>query len=177
VKGEIGGDLLGSEGTGVFFFIHQFDSSHPHITVIEIKVLGVVDGVSDLDSVSDIGRGYLIEATFEADGGIVIDHAFIADEEYLIQLRLGESSDGHCVDGRTVAIHRSFSDASMQLVVVVLLEPQPEGLVEFFEADTLLDPGKETITDSSKKAFNFPAGGAVVWLGVGKGYPGQGTAA
>ena len=65
----------------------------------------------------------------------------------------------------------------MQLVVVVVLEPQPEGLVEFFEADTLLDPGEKAITDSSEKAFNFPAGGAVVWLGVGKGYAGQGTAA
>ena len=169
-------DLLGPEGTGVFLFIHQFDSSHPHITVIEVKVLGVVDGVSDLDSMSDIGRGYLIEATFEADGGIVIDHAFIADEEYLIQLRLGESSDGHSVDGGTVAIHRPLPDAGMQLMVVVLLEPQPEGLVEFFEADTLLDPGEETISDSSEKAFNFPTGGAVVWLGVGKGYAGQGTA-
>jgi hypothetical protein len=60
VKGELGVDLLGPEGTGVFLFIHQFDSAHPHITVIEVKVLGVVDGVSDLDSVSDIGRGYLI---------------------------------------------------------------------------------------------------------------------
>ena len=164
MKAELGGDLLGPEGTGVFLFIHQFDSAHPHITVIEVKVLGVVDWVSDLDSVSDIGRGYLIEATFEADGGIVIDYSFIADEEDLIQLRLGESSDGHSVDGGTVAIHRSFPDAGMQLVVVVLLEPQPEGLVEFFEADTLLDPGEETISDSSEKAFYFPAGGAVVWL-------------
>jgi molybdopterin biosynthesis enzyme MoaB len=123
VKGELGGDLLRPEGTGVFFFIHQFDSSHPHITVIEVKVLGVVDGVSDLDSVSDIGRGDLIKATFEADGGIVIDYSFIADEEDLIQLRLGESSDGHSVDRGIVAIHRSFSDAGMQLVVVVVLEP------------------------------------------------------
>ena len=81
-------DLLGPEGTGIFLFIHPFDSAHPHITVIEIKVLRVVDGVSDFDSVSDIGRRYLIKATFEADGGIVIDHAFIADEEDLIQLRL-----------------------------------------------------------------------------------------
>jgi serine/threonine protein kinase len=40
----------------------------------------------------------------------------MADKEDLIQLCLGESSDGHCVDGGIVAIHRSFSDAGMQLV-------------------------------------------------------------
>ena len=146
-------DLLGPEGTGIFLFIHLFDSAHPHITVIEIKVLGVIDGVSDLDSVSDIGRGDLIEAPFEADGGIVIDHAFIADKEDLIQLRLGESSDGHCVDGGIVAIHRSLPNAGMQLVVVVLLEPQPEGLVEFFEADLPLHSGEEAVSDRSEKAF------------------------
>jgi hypothetical protein len=164
VKAEVGVDLLGPEGTGIFLFIHLFDSAHPHITVIEIKVLGIVDGVSDFDSVSDIGCGDLVNRPFEADGGIVIDHAFMADKEDLIQLRLGESSDGHCVDGGIVAIHRSLPNAGMQLVVVVLLEPQPEGLVEFFEADPHLDPGEEAISDRSEKAFNFPAGGAVVWF-------------
>ncbi len=52
--------------------------------------MGVVDWVSDLDSVSDIGRGYLIKATFEADGGIVIDYSFMADEEDLIQFVPGD---------------------------------------------------------------------------------------
>ena len=35
--------------------------------------------MSDLDFVSDIGRRHLIEAAFEADGGIIVDHALMSD--------------------------------------------------------------------------------------------------
>jgi len=140
VKGEVGGDCIGSEGAGVFLFIHHLDFSYPHAIIIEVEFLGVIDGVTDLDPVPDIGRRDLIDRTFEADGGIVIDHTFMADEEDLIQLCPGKSSYGYFFDGGIVSIDRSFSDAGVDLVVVVFLEPQPEGLVEFLKGDTFLYP-------------------------------------
>ena len=106
---------------------------------------------------SDIGRGHLVQRTFEADGGIIVNNAFMADEEDLIQFRPGESSDGHCFHRGIIAIDRSLPDACMQLVVIVLLEPQPEGLVEFFEADTPLYPREETLTDGPKQPFHLTA--------------------
>jgi hypothetical protein len=139
VKGEVGGNFLRPEGTGIFSFVHQLDSSHPHVVVIEVEFLGIVDGVSDLDTVSYIGRGDFIDGSFKADGGIVIDDPFMSDEEDLIQFGPGQSSDGDPVDGGIVAVERSFSDAGVELMVVVVLEPQPEGFIEFIQSDILLD--------------------------------------
>jgi len=85
---------MGTEGAGIFFFIHQFDSAHPDAVVIEVELLGVVNGMSDLDFVSDIGRWYLVQSPFEADGGIVIDQSFVSDEEDLIEFGAGKSADG-----------------------------------------------------------------------------------
>jgi hypothetical protein len=88
VKGDVGWDRVGSKGTCVFLFIHQINSSYPHTVVIEIELVGIIDGVSNLDTLSNIGKGHLIDRAFEADGGIVIDYAFMADEEDLIQFCL-----------------------------------------------------------------------------------------
>jgi hypothetical protein len=138
VKGEVSGDLLRPKGTGIFPFVHQLDSSHSHVVVIEVELLGIVDRVSDLDTVSDIGRRDLVDGTFKADGGIVIDDPFMAYEEDLIQLSPGQSSDRDAIDGGIVSVDGSFSDACMEFMVVVVLEPQPEGFIELIQCDVVL---------------------------------------
>ena len=43
---EGGGDALGAEGAGVFFFVQELDFAHPHGVVVEVELLGVVDGMT-----------------------------------------------------------------------------------------------------------------------------------
>jgi hypothetical protein len=82
----MGRDLLGSEGTGILLFIEQLDSTHPNAVIIEVELFGGIDGVADLDTLTDVGGGDLVERPFKADGGVVIDHPLVADEEDFIQL-------------------------------------------------------------------------------------------
>jgi hypothetical protein len=77
----MGQDLLGPEGTGILLFIEQPDLTYPNPVVIEIEFPRVIDGVADLDPLTDIGSRDLVERAFEADGGIVIDDPFVADEK------------------------------------------------------------------------------------------------
>ncbi len=51
-----------------------------------------------------------------------------------------------------------------------------EGLIEFIEGETVLDPYDKAIPDGPEKAFHFSAGRAVIGFGVDQGDPGQGTA-
>jgi len=176
MEGEDGGNALGTEGAGVFLFIQELDFTNPHAVVIEVEILGVIDGVAEFDLWSDIGRGHLIEGAFETDGGVIIDEAFVADEEDLVEFSFREATELYPGYGCIVAVDGFISDAVMELVVVVLLEPQPESLVEFLESDSLLDAGKEAFTDSSEEAFYFSTGGAVVGFGVDEGDAGHGAA-
>jgi hypothetical protein len=86
VKGQMGRDLLGPKGAGILLFVKQSDLPYSNTVVIKVELLGVIDGVADLDALTDIGTGDLVERPFEADGGVVIDHPFVANEEDLIQL-------------------------------------------------------------------------------------------
>jgi hypothetical protein len=139
VEGEGGGDTLRAEGAGVFSFIQELDPAHPDVIVIEVELLGIVDRVTELDSLADVGLGDFVEGAFEADGGIVIDHALVADEEDLVEFGLGESTDLHPGDGGIVAVDGFIVDATMKLMVVVVLEPEPEGLVDLLKAEGLLE--------------------------------------
>ena len=93
MKGQMGGDLLGSEGAGIFLFIEQLDSAHPKAIVIEVEFFGGIDRVADLDTLTDIGSGDLVQRTFKANGSIMIDDPFVTDEKDFIQLLSGESAD------------------------------------------------------------------------------------
>jgi hypothetical protein len=135
VKRDAGGDGFGFEGAGVFPFIHEIDPSHPQAIVIEKEFLRVVDGVSDLDSLSDISRGDFINAPFKTDSGVVIDHAFMADEKDLVQFGLGKSPNGYSFNRDVIPIDGPFSDTGVQLVMILIIEPKPEGLIEFVQAD------------------------------------------
>jgi hypothetical protein len=77
----MGRDLLRSERAGILLFIKQPNLAYPKTVVIEVELLGGIDGVADLDTLTDIGGGDLVERTFGADGGIVIDNPFVADEK------------------------------------------------------------------------------------------------
>jgi hypothetical protein len=80
----MGRDLLRPEGAGILLFIEQPDLAHPNAVVIEVELFRVIDGMTDLDTLTDIGGGDLVERTFEADGGIVIDDPFMADKKDFI---------------------------------------------------------------------------------------------
>ena len=176
MKGQMGRDLLGPEGAGIFLFVEQLDPAHPNAIVIEVELFGVIDGVADLDPLADIGGGDLIESALEADGGIVIDDPFVADEEDLIELGPGEPSDQHPAHGGVIAIDGSFLDAGVEFMVIVVLEPEREGFVEFLQGHALLESREEPFADGPKEPFHLPARGTVIGLGVDEGDPGLGTA-
>jgi hypothetical protein len=77
----MGQDLLRPKGAGILLLIEQPDFAHPDTIVIEVELLRVIDGVSDFDTLTDIGGGDLVERTFKADGGIMIDDSFMTDEK------------------------------------------------------------------------------------------------
>ena len=133
VEGEVCGDGFGPEGACVFPFVHELDSAHPDAVIVEEKRIGVIDGVTDLDALTDIGGWDLVDGALEADGGIVIDDAFVADKEDLVELCLGKPPDGDSGDGCIVAVNGPLTDAGVDLVVVVVPEPEPEGLIELVD--------------------------------------------
>jgi len=153
VEGETCGNLLGAEGAGVFLFVEELDSAHADVIVIEVEFPWVIDGVTELDLLTDIGKGDLIQIALEADGGIVIDDAFVAYEKDLIEFGLGQSPDIDSGQGCVVAVDGPLADAGMELVVVIVLEPQPEGLIELLEGDPLLYPGEEAVADRSEESL------------------------
>ena len=173
---ELGVDLLGPEGAGIFFFIEELDPADTDPVIVEVELLGIIHRMTELDFLADIGGRHFIESALEADSGVIIDHPLVTDEEDLIQFGLGEPADLYPRDRGLVAVHRAFSDAAMKFVVVILLEPEPEGLVEFGQADAFLDTGQEAVPHGSKKSFYFSTGGTVVGFGVDQGDAGQGAA-
>jgi len=169
-------DLLGSEGAGIFLFIKQLDPADPKAIVIEVEFFELIDGMADLDPLADIGGGNLIESALEANGGIVIDHPFVSNEEDLIKLGSGEPSDEHPTHGSVIAVDGSFLNAGVEFMVVVVLEPESEGFVQFLQGYPLLNDGEEAFSHGPKEAFHFSAGRAVIGFGVNEGDPGLGTA-
>ena len=176
MKGELGVDLLGPEGAGIFLFIEELDPADTDPVIVEVEFLGIIHRMTELDLLTDIGGRNFIESALEADGGVIIDHPLVTDEEDLIQFGLGEPADLYPSHRGLVAVHGAFPEAAMELVVVILLEPEPEGLVEFGQADAFLDTGQEAVPHGSKKSFHFSTGGTVVRLGVDQGDAGQGAA-
>jgi hypothetical protein len=129
MEGEVAGDAVGPESAGIFLFIEQLDFTHPDPVIIEIEILRIVDGVAQFYFLPDIGGGNFIERTLETDCGVVVDHAFMADEKDLIEFRLGESADGDPLQGGMVTLDGFFPDTGVDFVMIVLLEPKREGLV------------------------------------------------
>jgi len=170
------GDWLGPEGAGILLFVKQLDSAYSKAVVIEVELFGVIDGVADLDALTDIGGGDLVERTFEADGGVVIDHPFVADEEDLVELGPGESADQRPAHRAVIAVDRSFPDAGVKFMVIVLLEPESKSFVDLFQGDAFLDAREEPFTDGSKQTFYLSAGRAIIGLRVDEGDAGLGTA-
>lgn len=152
---EVGGDGPWPECSGIFFFIDQFDSADPDAIVIEVEFLGIVHRMSDFDFMADIGWRDLIDSALKADGGIVIDQTFVSDEEDLVEFGPGKPADGNPFYGGIVSVNGPFTDAVMELVMVVFLKPEPKGLIEFVQGDALLDSGEESLSDGAEKSLHF----------------------
>jgi len=176
MKGQMGRDRLGPEGAGIFLLIEQLDAAAPNTVVIEVKLFGLIDRMADLDPLADIGGGNFIESALEADGGVVIDDPFVADEEDLIELGPGESSDEHPAYGSVITINGSFLDAGVKFMVVVVVEPESEGFVQFIETHPLLESREESFSHRAEVPFHLSTGRAVIGFGVNEGDPGLGTA-
>jgi hypothetical protein len=151
------GDLLGPEGAGIFLFIEQLDPGHANAIVIKVDLFGVIDGVADLDPLTDIGGGDLIEGALEADGGVVIDHPFVADKEDLIELGPGEPADEHPAHGAVIAVEGSLPDAGVEFMVVVVFKPQREGFVDLLQGEALLETREEAFADGPEEPFDLSA--------------------
>lgn len=137
MEGELGGDLLGSEGARVFLFVEEPDASHADVVVVEEEFVGVVEGVTELDTLADVGGRDLVELALEADGGIVVHDALVSDEEDFVELGLGEPLDLDASQGGVVSVDGFFIDAVVELVMLVVAEPEAEGLVELVKGDAL----------------------------------------
>jgi len=138
---------------GVFFFVQELDSSHPNAVIVEIKFPGIIDGVADLDTLSDVGGRDFIKVALEADCGVVVDDPLVSDEEYLIQFAFGQAADGHPHDGGVVAVYGALAHAAVELMMIILLKPPSEGVVEFIQGDSFRYPGQKAITYRAEKSF------------------------
>jgi hypothetical protein len=172
----MGQDLLRSEGTGILLFVKQSDLPYSNTIVIEVELFRSIDGVADLDALTDIGGGDLVERTFKADGGIVIDDPFVADEKDFIQLLSGESSDQNPAHGSMITVDGSFLDARVEFMMVVILEPQCEGFVKLLQSHSFLESRKEPFAHGPKETFHLPTGRAIIGFRVDQRDPGLGTA-
>jgi len=164
------------EHARIFPFVETPDPAHPDIVIIKEEFFGVIDGMSQFDLLPDIGGRRLIEASLETDGGVVIDHPLMPDQKDLVQFGFGQPADVDPVQGGVVAVDRPLVDAGVNLVVVIVMQPDPECLVEFVDADVVPDVAQKTIPHGSKEPFDFPPGGAVVRFGVNQRDAGQGGA-
>src|SRR5208283_2851780 len=95
--------------------------------------------MADFNPLADIGGGDFIEGSLEADGGIVIDHPFVADEEDLIELAPGQPSDEHPAYGGIIAVEGSVLDAGVKFMVIIVLKPESEGFIQFLQGEALLE--------------------------------------
>lgn len=169
MEGEGVGKPLGLEASGILPFVESFDSSDSDSIVIEVEFFGLIDGVADFDSLTDVGGWDFIEGAFEADGGIVIDDPFVSDEEDLIEFLSGESSDEDSGEGGMVAVDGPLINPAMELLVIIFPEPEREGFIEFLETELLGKSREEAFADGPKEAFNLPTRGTVVRFGVDEG--------
>ena len=95
--------------------------------------------MAEFDALADIGGGDFVERTLEADGGIVIDHPFVADEEDLIEFGPGQPSDENPTHGGVITVDGSLVDTGVELMVIILVEPEAEGFIEFVPGQALLE--------------------------------------
>ncbi len=176
MEGQVGRDLLGPEGAGIFLFIEQLDPADPKTVVIEVEFFGLIDRMADLDPLADIGGGNLIEPTLETNGGVMIDDPFVADEEDLIEFGPGQPSDEHPTHGSVIAVDGSLLDAGVEFVVIIILQPESKGFIEFIEGHPLLKSREESFSDGAKEPFPLSAGRTIIRFGVDERDPGLGTA-
>jgi hypothetical protein len=151
MKGQMSRNLLGPEGAGILLLVEQLDSTHSNAIVIEVELFGLIDRMADFDPLADIGGRDFVESALEANGGVVIDDPFMADEEDLIEFAPGESSDEHPAHGSGITIDGPILDAGVEFMVIIVLQPESEGNVEFLEGHPLLESREEPFSDSPKE--------------------------
>jgi hypothetical protein len=66
-------------------FINEFETTDPDVFIIEVKFLVGIYRMTDINTLSDISGGDLIDISFKADGGIVVHHPLMPDKKYFIQ--------------------------------------------------------------------------------------------
>jgi len=92
VKRHIRGNRPGTECSGVFLFIKEFDLAHPDIVIVEEEFLRFIDRMAKFDFPTNVRCGNFIDGALETDRGIVINHPLVTDKEDFIQLGFREPS-------------------------------------------------------------------------------------
>ena len=122
-------------------FIDKFEAANPDILIIEIKLLIRISRMPDINPLPDIRGGNFIYISFEADGGIIVDHPFMPDQKNFIQFRFCGPNDLCMVAGPMIPVDGAFIDAGMQFVVIIIIQPGGERRVEFFQCQFFGDRG------------------------------------
>jgi hypothetical protein len=64
----------------------------------------------------------------------------------------------------------------VKFIVIIVLEPERKGFVQFLQGETLLEAREEPFTDSAEESLDFSTRGTVIGFGMDQGDPGLGTA-
>ncbi len=80
----------------------------------------------DFDALSDVGGGHLINVALEAEGCVVIDDPFMADQKDFIQLGSGKSADRNLWKGGIVAVDGALTNTGVDFMMIIVPEPEPE---------------------------------------------------
>lgn len=137
--------------------------------------MGIINRVADFDSLADIGRRDFIEQALEAYGGIIIDDALMPYQKDFIEFGFREPSDLHGGHRGLIAVDGTLTYACVYLVMVLIIKPEPEGVIEFLQGKQSLESREEPFPDGSKESLHLATGRAVIGFGVDKGDPCHGT--
>ena len=61
-----------------------------------------------------------------------------------------------------IAVDGSLIDAGVDLVMVIVIQPDAEGMIEVLDRDVFLNVAEEAFPDGAEKSFHFTTRGAVV---------------
>jgi len=85
--------LIWFKGPCVLPFINKFKTADPDVFIVEIKFLTSIYWMADINTLPDVCGGDFVDISLKTDGGIVIDHPFMPNKKYFIQLRFSRPGD------------------------------------------------------------------------------------
>jgi hypothetical protein len=123
------------------------------VLATHFHILRLILVVEEQDPFADQGNGRFIESAVEGDGAVVAHPAPGMLAKMVSELLWGGSEAFHV---GSEAFKRALSGGGMFSVVICLIEPQIESLVELIKG-VAPKPGQELSSYGAKKSFDFSA--------------------